>query len=164
MRTNRRLTLLEVVVGLSLLLLAAGSLGWKMQNYLEKRRFRTSAEQMKSRMMTIQRLAVNQQSDWRGELTHEGKNWVFRVECLDPPRAKSSSPIYLRGAEVMLNGKKEEAVTFGFFSSGFVQPSGVLEIRSVKDGEIERWELPRIFGQEEGDGSRALGPIHPEET
>ena len=164
MRTNRFFSLLEIMVGLAILVMAAGAVGWKMYGYIEKRRFRTDLEQFKSRIQTVRRMAVNMQADWEGVLKPSGKDWTFEAVCLDPPKSKSFPPIKLRDSELFFDGKKQGRLTLIFFSGGEVWPVGSLLFRRYKDGQTESCELPGIFGLEGGDGAKKLGPVHPDEA
>lgn len=166
MRTSRHFSLLEVMVGLALVLMAAGAITWKMLGFIEKRRFKTDLEQLKSRILTTHALAVNMQADWEGILKRDGKIWTFQVICLDPPKSKQVrfSSIQLHFSDVLLNGKKQGAASFLFFSSGEIRPSGTFQFRRQKDEETAQWEVPAIFGKGAGDGGKKLGPVHPDEA
>lgn len=165
MRTSRRFfTLLEIMVGLSLVLMAAGAIGWKMHGLIEARRFKADLEQLKSRIQTIRTMAINMQSDWEGILKRDKKHWTFEAICLDPPRSKSFSPTQLRISEVVFNEKSRDHYTFFFSSTGEVLPSGSLFFRPLsKSGKTERLDFPEIFGKREGFGGKELGPAHPNE-
>jgi len=161
---NRCFTLLETMIALTLLIMAAGAIGWKMAGWVEKRRFKVDLEQFQSRLRTIHRMAINMQADWEGNLEKDGSEWSFRAQCLDPPGSKKFRPIKLRRTEIKLNEKEEKSFTFIFYSSGTVWPMGALQFKSLKDGAAASWELPLIFGKEEGDGVRELGPLRPNEA
>lgn len=164
MRKNRHFSLLEIVVGLSLILIAGGAVGWKMHSFVETRRFKTDLQQLKSRILTTQMLAVNMQADWEGTLKQDGKNWIFTACCLDTPKSKTYTPIKLRVSEIFLDGKRRSLFSFLFFSSGEIWPAGTLTFQNLKDGSVETWDLPAIFGKSEGSGSGKLGPVHPDES
>ena len=160
----RYFSLLEIVVGLSLILIAGGAVGWKMHSFVETRRFKTDLQQLKSRILTTQMLAVNMQADWEGTLKQEGKNWIFTASCLDAPKSKTYRPIKLHLSEIFLDGKRRNLFSFIFFSSGESWPAGVLTFQNFKDGAVETWDFPAIFGKSEGSGSGKLGPVHPDEA
>jgi hypothetical protein len=164
MRTSRAFSLLEIVVGLALLLMAAGAIGWKIHGFVEKKRFATDLERLKSRVITLHRMAINTQSDWEGTFERDGKNWAFHAACLDSSRAPIYSPIELSVSEVIFDGESREAFTMAFYSSGEILPRGKLRFRSSRDPKTVEWDLPAIFGNLEGDGIRELGPVHPDEA
>jgi hypothetical protein len=174
MRTSRPFSLLEIMVGLALILMAAGAIGWKMHGFLETRRFRTSLEQLKSRILTAHRMAVNMQADWEGILKREGKNWIFEAVCLDPPSLKPRASLKLHFSKILFEGKEQSHFTFTFFSSGEIRPSGSYQFQSSQfqsaGGEkTETWNLPEIFGKSAGfgskkPGSKKLAPAHPSEA
>jgi hypothetical protein len=162
----RPFTLLEIMVGLALILMAAGAIGWKMQGFLETRRFRVSLEQFRSRLLTAQCMAVNMQADWEGVLRRDGKNWTFETVCLDPPSVKGRA-LKLHFSKVFFEGKEESGIAFTFFSSGEVRPSGRVQMRDAKGGKTENWDLLEVFGKSAGSGrgknpgSKNLAPAHP---
>ncbi len=158
MRTNRFFTLLEIMVGLTLVLMAAGAISWKMHGWIETKRVKADLEQLKSRIRTIQTMAINMQADWEGTLKQDGNHWVFEAVCLDPPRSKSFSPIRLRISEVVFNAKSQNHYTFLFSSSGEVWPSGSLFFRiSSQIGEIGKVGFARCFWQERRNGRKRTG-------
>jgi len=161
---SRNFSLLEIMVGIALVLIAAGAIGWKMQDMIVKKRFKGDLERLKSRVLSIQALAVNMQADWNGILKFDGKTWTFEALCLDPPRAKAFSPMTLHVTDVLLDGKKQETYSFQFFSSGEVWPCGTFEFRSRYVEQSEKLDLPAILGRMSGDGMKKLGPVHPDET
>ncbi len=169
MRKSRAFSLLEIMVGLALILMAAGAIGWKMHGFLETRRFRTSLEQLKSRILTAHRMAVNMQADWEGILKREGNHWTFEAVCLDPPSLKPRACLKLHFSRILFEGKEQSQFTFTFFSSGEIRPSGSYQFQSSKDEKSENWNLPEIFGKSAGSGSKKprskkLAPAHPSEA
>jgi hypothetical protein len=165
MRTSRSFfSLLEIMVGLALVLMAAGTIGWKIQGLVEKKRFSGDLAQLKSRILTTQRMAVNMQADWEGILKRDGKNWTFETVCLDPLNGRSFSPLKLHFSQVFFEGQEKSRLNLSFFSSGEVWPIGALQFRSSKDKKSATLELPGIFGKSVGSGSKKLGPVHPDDA
>jgi hypothetical protein len=143
--------------------MAAGAIGWKTCGVIETRRIAKDLEYLKSRVLTMHRMAVNMQADWEGILKPDGKNWTFEASCLDSPGSKSFSPLKLHITDVLFDAKKQSCFTFLFFSSGKVWPSGALEFRASNE-TVGNWDLPAIFGKSEGSGNKKLGPLHPDEA
>jgi hypothetical protein len=159
-------TFLEVMIALSLLMIAATSMGWKMYTIVEKRRFLSDLEQLRSRFLTCHCLALNMQADWKGVLRKENERWVFTAVCLDHPTKKMLPPIFFRSLSFMWNQELPDSFSIDFFSTGTVFPQGDLvfyEDLKNPTGRKEIWKLPDIFQSQEGDGSRILGPMHPDE-
>jgi hypothetical protein len=164
MRMSRYFSLLEIMVGLALVLMASGVICSKMIGFIEKRRFRGDLEQLKSRILTVHAMALNMQADWEGILKSNGKDWTFEAICLDPPQSKAFSPIKLHISEVLLDGKKQEACPFLFFSTGEIWPAGTFQFRLKSNGDTEIWDIPAILGKSAGDGAKKRGPAHPDEA
>ena len=81
MKRKTFFTLLEVMIGVFLLLLAAGAVSWKMYPLIEKRKFQSDLERLRSRLLTCRHLALTMQADWRGSLVRVKNKWVFEMTC-----------------------------------------------------------------------------------
>ena len=161
MRKRLAFTLLEVMVAISIMLIAAGAIGWKMFRMIERKRFSSGAEKLRSRLFTCRQLALNMQADWEGVLRRDGKKWTFEAKCVDSPEVAGLPPLVLDILIFSLDGEKKELLSFYFTATGEIYPKGVLLIRqSATDPEAPRieWKFPEIFLKEEGD---KLGPLHP---
>lgn len=154
---KRAMTLIEVMIAISLLILATSALGWKMHGLLAKKRFTSSVERVRSRLLTCRRIALNMQCDWKAEIENEGKKTVFRARCVDSPKTLDLPGLTFDMLEFILNGEKLNKISFDFTASGDIFPQGCLQIQDGKDGVIE-WELPNLFSLQEGN---TLGPVHP---
>jgi len=165
-KSRRYFTLLEVMVGLTLLLIAAGAIGWKMHGFIEKRRFQSDLDRLKFRLMTLQTLSANMQSDWLGVLRREKKNWIFESHCIDQPKIRFATTGSFQSFEIFFNNETLDTLEIFFYSSGEVKPMGSLLFhpRSNQTGmKDQEWVLPEIFQKQKGDGVKNLGPIHPDE-
>ena len=158
MRIKRNFTLLEVMVAISLLIMASGAIGWKMHGMIERKRFTAGVERLHSRLLTCRRLALNMQADWRGSLQWNGEKWLFEAYCIDSPRTPKLIPFSLDALSISLDGEKKESMIFDFAASGEILPRGLIVI-GQKKMEV-KWKLPDLFLLEEGS---KRGPIHPDE-
>lgn len=149
----------EIALAISLVVLASSLIGWKMVSMMEKKRFASNAERLKSRLLTCRRLAMNMQSDFRGTFAQDGKKWIFQTECVDEPNVKTPATLSLEGFAVFLDGKQRESIAFDFTSSGGIFPHGFLMLQGAK-GDLVEWKLPDMFFLKEGVGS---GPLHPDD-
>jgi len=152
-KRRRFFTLLEVMVGIALLTLASGVIGWRMHKAIQKKKFQSGIERLKERFFICQRLAVATQDDWTGEFKQKEKDWVFELSCIDG-KIKKLPTLTLEGITIALNGKKVSELDFEFYSSGQVVPEGVL--RFSQDSLQEEWKISEIFQREEG---KKLGPF-----
>jgi hypothetical protein len=158
-------TFLEVMIALTVIMIASGGLGWKMYRLIEKRRFHSDLEQLHSRFLSCHQLAINMQADWKGALYQKGGKWVFEAVCSDHPNAKKLTSL-LHSFTLVFKGKIESEFTIDFFSSGAVSPRGELAFYrnlEAKEEPHQTWKLPDMFHFIEGDGNKELGPMHPEE-
>lgn|GEM_PF-1256127 len=159
-------TLLEVIVAFSLLLIACGSVGWKMYQVIEKRRFQSDLEQLRSRFFTCHSLALNMQADWKGLLHLVKGKWVFEATCFEHATKKTLPPIVLHSFVLSFKGEVQDFLLIDFFSSGAISPQGDLifyQDPSDPKTRKEIWKLPDILQFQEGNGSKELGPMHPDD-
>lgn len=159
---RRSFTLLEVMVGLVLIALAAGVVGVRTHAFLEKRRFQSHVDLLASRIQMLQQMAVNRQADFTGALQRRGKKWVFSSSCLEQPGVRTFAPLSLGSFSLWVDQKEVEAVPFEFFSSGEVSPCAHFLFKL--DQQERAWRLPEIVHRQAGDGSKKLGPVHPDEV
>ena len=68
MRKKRPFSLLELIVGISILALVSSAVIWKMSRLIERKRFDSSVDRIQSRIFTCRRLAMNMQADWKAVL------------------------------------------------------------------------------------------------
>ncbi len=147
-------TLLELMVFFSLLLLMGSVFGWKMHAMLQKKRFSASVEKLSSRLLGIRALAMNMQSDFKGELFREEDSWIFKAS--DDVGVKLPL-LSLAFSEILWDGEKKDRYEFDFSTTGDVSPKGQLDILG-KTGSVQ-WKFPDLFGVQEGKKS---GPLHPD--
>ncbi|HSX25505.1 MAG TPA: hypothetical protein VLE89_00685 [Chlamydiales bacterium] len=153
---GKRFTLLEVMVGITLLLLASGLIGWKMHGAIQKKRFSANLERFKERCALCQRLAMVTQADWRGLLKQKGDRLIFETTCIESKEINGFAPLTLDSLSLYLDGKKADDLTIEFFSTGQIYPQGLLLFRQTKGSLQEEWSLSQIF-QAGGE------PLHPED-
>ncbi|MFI5343479.1 MAG: Tfp pilus assembly protein FimT/FimU [Chlamydiales bacterium] len=158
MSKKRAMTLIELMIAITLVLLATSAIGWKMYGMIAKKRFTASVERFRSRLLTCRRLALNMQSDWRGDLYVEGNQAMFSSRCVDDPRVPDLSTLSLGSIEFFLDGEEYKKISFDFTSSGDILPQGRIQIRSGDLGSVE-WDLLDLFSMQEG---KKLGPAYPE--
>ena len=163
---KRTFTLLEVMVGLALLLLASALVGWKLSEAISRKQFSSDLEKLRSRFLVCQRIAVTTHADWKGVLRKKGKRWVFESACIDNRKARKFPPLKLESAlTVYLDGEKMEGLIVDFFSTGHVFPEGIIVFCPSADPkkEGEEWKLSSIFHQDNDRTGKRLGPVHPSE-
>jgi prepilin-type N-terminal cleavage/methylation domain-containing protein len=161
---RRSFTLLEVVVAIALIAIAAGSLGLKLHRLIEKKRFESDVGQFLFQAAACQRLAVNMQSDWRGVFSKQGGDWVFKASCVDQPKERSLPQAALRSVELSFNGEARDVLFIDFYASGEVLPHGSLTLSkdTNKPKALKKTVVfPDLFSREESRASKHLGPLHP---
>lgn len=152
------MSLLEVLIAITLLVMVAGTLGWKVNGMIEKKRFTSNVERLRSRLLTCRRLAVNMQSDWQGQLYFQKSQAFFSTRCIDDPSALELKTFLLGPLQFFLNGEECKKISFDFTSTGDILPQGSLEIRDLNKNEV-KWDLADIFSLKNGKNA---GPENPD--
>lgn len=160
---RRYLTLLEILIGMMLLCLASGLIGWNTYQAMQRKRMQAALDTLEARCFLCQRLALAMQSDWRGVLKASEEGWVLETFCLDPAKIRELRPLTLPPFTLFWEGQKVEEVAFTFFSSGQVFPKGTLLFTQPPFLRRE-WNLLEIFLRSEPYKNQQLGPIHPEDV
>lgn len=143
------------MVAVVLIAIASTAVSIQMRGAIEKKKFNSNIERLKSRMFVVQKLAMATQADWTGVLKKEADGWTFSVKCDEP--GKQFSPLHLDKMDLLLNRKKvTDQLVFDFFASGHTLPDGVL---TFKHGSQQtQWKGFDLFERNEG---KKLGPAHP---
>jgi prepilin-type N-terminal cleavage/methylation domain-containing protein len=143
----RAFTLLEIMLAILMLSIAGGMTYVKMHEAVQKKQFQSSLQSLGSRLAILQKIAVATQADWQGTLKKEGQEWVFKTDC-EEANPKRLTPLKLSLGELFFNGKKVELLTFDFFATGQVTPSG--ELRFVRKKLENRLLTANLFQRQEG--------------
>jgi prepilin-type N-terminal cleavage/methylation domain-containing protein len=150
---RKAFTLLEVMVAVVLISLGSAVVSVRMYKAIQKKKFHTQLERLRTRLTVSQKLAVASQTDWSACFKKEAHGWVFEVFC-DEMEHKKLPPLMLSEIEIFLDQKKVDGLTFNFFSSGHVLPQGTLKF--VRDTQNVEWETTEIFLKEEGKKSERV--------
>jgi type II secretory pathway component PulJ len=154
---SRSFTLLEVLIGVSLIAIASGALFLRLNRMLERKQFDSDLSRLKSTLLSTRSLAINTKMDFRLELRNTEEGWNARLICREDPDLIYPLP---RFSSMKINFEKKTVQEFfvDFFSSGFVGPKGVLELSN----DLQKFEFtfPEFFYRKEPS---RLKPIHPAE-
>jgi type II secretory pathway pseudopilin PulG len=150
---KRAFTILELMVGVALLIIASTVIAWKMQGAIEKKRFQSGVDTLCNGLRVCQKLAVVTQADWVGDLSREGGHWIFQAICEEDPRVKGMAPLRIDVGAIFFNKGELDSFRIHFFSSGEVLPKGTLlmiQKRGDPSSLKKSLKLPQIFYREEG--------------
>ncbi len=160
-KRNNPITLLEVMIGLSLLLIVSAAVGQKVYALVEKRRFSTKIHQIQSRCLNVYRMAVYGDVDWKGVFRKEGRFWIFECFSLDSSRRSHFSPIRFKAQKIVCNGEEVDSWELSFFSSAYVSPSVEILFFQQEGTTPILWKIPSFFGLTAGNGLTETAPQHP---
>ncbi len=161
-RNKRPFTLLEIMIAITLLTLAAGGTLWKIHSVLKKKRFQTDVALFQSQILAAHQMAFAAQADWEGILQKKGNRWIFKAYCTDPPHSRSLPKSTLQFEKVQLGGEAQSDLHLIFFSTSEIRPQGLITLEN--DGEKSSFDLNQILGKDGGDGIHKLGPMRPDNT
>lgn len=161
-RLNRFFTLIEVLIAVALLTLAAGLIGWKTHVAMQRKRFFSTMDRLQARCLTCQKLACTMKADWQGILQKKGEEWSFETHCLEGGKIQELPPLSLSSFSLLVEEKPTDSLIFIFFSTGQIYPQGT--ILFVGPPPLQReWKVPQLFQRAEKQKNKELGPIHPDE-
>lgn len=126
-KNKRSFTLLEIMLAISIIVMAGGVLSWKLHGMLEKKRFSSSVERLSSRMVSCRFLALNMQADWKGILRKQtDSRWVFEAFCVEAGGNVPSLKVDFSAVD--WEGEKTDKVEFLFTATGHIIPAGKLQL------------------------------------
>lgn len=141
------------MVGMVLLTLASGIVGWNIYRAIQKKQFYSELDSVKSQLIACQKLAVASQTDWQGTFVKKKGEWIFQAKSEEDQRF---STLHLHGISILVDGKAINQWEIDFSCSGKVFPTGKLLF--CRNDHQEEWKLSEIFQRDEG---QKLGPLHP---
>jgi prepilin-type N-terminal cleavage/methylation domain-containing protein len=134
MTVKKAFTLIELFVALSVLLLAAGVIGWNVKGAMDRHRFLASVDQFAIQLRELQVLALSYQSDMEVEFSRKGEMISYRRKSDEPLTILDRGRVSLDGvSEVLFNGKKKDTFKLNVLSTGRIEPSGILHFKQKEE-------------------------------
>ncbi|HEX2582974.1 MAG TPA: type II secretion system protein [Chlamydiales bacterium] len=152
MQSNRRFTLLEIMLAIALLAIASGALFWRLHRMIERKRFDSDVNRFHSILVSTRSLAIHMKMDFRLELNQTLEGWNARLVCREDPDLVYPLPRF-SSLKIAFNQTPVQSFSVDFYSSGFVGPQGLLILS--KDPQTHAFKLPELFYQQ------AEVPLHP---
>lgn len=127
----RPFTLLEIMICLFILSVAAGAIGMRIVEALSTHRFHLAVGEFTSQVKELQLLAMTHQTDMELHIFKEKGEWKYQNKV--EPSLKigaRTAPASLNGTSVIkLEGKTFAALPFTLYTTGRIEPKGVLEFQ-----------------------------------
>jgi hypothetical protein len=151
MKRRRLFTLLEIMLGIALLTIAAGALGWRIHTAVRKKKFQTDVSRIQVQLQTCHHLALNTHADWQVVLEHVDNRLIMRDLCVEGSLMTPFQPKFLSldPLTLIFNGEEVEGISFYCTSSGQVLPKGILLIS--RESLQQELKIPELFHQVEGE-------------
>ena len=147
----RSFTLLEVMIALVLLAMAAGITGIRLHRGLEEKQFQTAADRLHAELEACRRQSLNMQTDWIAVLKKSGDRFVLTRVC--PETKQSQRQEWPAPCQLNWNGQPADEIQFLFSATGKIAPAGIFALTGPRKRSIE-WKIPQLFAySEETDGS-----------
>lgn len=152
---SRYFSLLEVMITVAILAIAAGALFYRLNSLIDKKRFESDVARLKSLFLSTRMLALNSQTDWRIEFQKNASGWAVQIICREDADLHYPIPPFSHG-QIFFNDRISEQLSIDFFATGQVRPKGTV---TFQDGLSKTdFALTQLFLQEENG---RLAPIHP---
>jgi Tfp pilus assembly protein FimT len=131
-------TLLEVMLVICIISLTSGGLYWKIHSLLERHQFETDVGSLKQALLQGRMMALNTKSDWQLSLMKGNKGWEGQLFCSEDGNGLIFSPrrVSMHSYNLFLDGKETRECTFNFYSTGLVEPGGILSLKK-EDRKVE---------------------------
>ena len=140
---RRAFTLLELLIGMSLLTSIGGVIGLRVAPLIQKKQFHNEVSLLKNELASLHQMALTTQSDWSLVITREENGWSLQENCTKTPRLCTKHLKPIRSAVLSLDDAPVKDLTFTFYATGLVLPEGKLACA------LPKFELSEtIFPQE----------------
>lgn len=147
MKSKKPFTLLEVMIAVLLLAIAAGAIGLRMGKSLEERRFQAARDRLHLELELCRFQALNQQADVIVVLEKSQERIRFKQSC---PEMATEKVFHWDGpGQFLWNGEPMQTGIFYFYATGTIHPSGRFEW--VHGNRRASWDIPGCFAYSEGE-------------
>ena len=145
---KRSFTLIELLIGFSLLTSIGGLIGWRVGPLIQKKQFTNDVARLENELLSLHQLAITTQSDWSLAIERKEKGWALKEECSKTPRLCTKHLKPIESASLTFNDKAIDRVTFTFYSTGLVLPEGTLTCSQPRTDLSKTLLLSKLFHQE----------------
>ena len=138
MKRRSSFTLLELLVAVVILSTVGSLVGWKISQLIQRQRFQSDVGKLTTFLFQGRALAINTRSDWVLSVRKIKDRWQVALVCREDPEGfkGTGAPVTLQRAKLTFENRSFEELNVVFYSSGKVEPEGVL--RMASDGSSKR--------------------------
>jgi len=138
---KRPFTLLELMIGIVLIAMAASVMGLQIYKSIAERRFQTCIDRLFVELESCRRLALSSQADWIAILEKRGSEFLLQKAC--PEMEKEMVASWPSFCKIYFNREPIQGLAFEFSASGKISPQGELVFAN---GEKKlSWRFPELF-------------------
>ena len=160
---RRCFTLLEIVIGIALLAFASGTVIWKTQSAIAKKKFDTDVSRMQMQLEACYHLALNTHADWKVQAIREGNHFIVQTSCVNEKIFASFQPkkISLDSCKLFFEGEETDLLVIYFSPTGKIIPTGVLQLVHLSSDSHRELQIPELLRRKEIPVKK--GPTHPDD-
>jgi prepilin-type N-terminal cleavage/methylation domain-containing protein len=133
---RRAFTLLEIMVVLTILSLIGTVVSWNIKKSIDHHRFQSEISDLLIAWQSAQALAVTYKTDFALEFYMQNHHFYYRFSTDEPlsPTIFSQAPVLLKHThQLTVDKKKLENQRFEIYSTGCVEPQGVIRFSSSEE-------------------------------
>ncbi len=145
---KRAFTLVELLIGFSLLTSIGGLIGWRIGPLIQKKQFANDVTRLQNELVSLHQLAVTTQSDWSLVIEHKKNGWMIQEACTKTPRLCTKHLKSIPFTSLRFNDKVIDRMIFTFYATGLVLPEGALTCTQSQTDQTVTLSLPQLFHQE----------------
>lgn len=129
-KTKSSFTLLEIFICLLILGIAAGVVFWQIKGLMDRHKLYSTAHRVVSQLRELQSLAMSYQRDMELEIIQKKEGLAFIQRSDEPIKSLQRKEIALKdGCDFTFNKASSEKLKFTIYSTGRIEPLGMLEIK-----------------------------------
>ncbi len=132
-RKVRAFTLLEILICLAIISLLTTLLGIKVSDLIGHYRFRSSARLFLTECNHWQIWALTHQCDVDLSLDLTDKGWRLQAASEDPAFCHAPPHLFRGLQEIHWNGKKRDHIFLKVYSTGRIDPAGIIRLQSKEE-------------------------------
>lgn len=132
-------TLLEMMVALAVLSMAAVAIGWQTIRLVAHHRFETGGRMLYTALLEAQMISMIHRTDSTFTITQEGGRFFYQWQSDEPAKVFHSPAQELKGVSwisIDKKGKLNKPIVFNVFSSGRIEPTLALELHDDAEKKI----------------------------
>lgn len=136
---KKTFTLLEIMICILVISLAAGFLSFSLKDILKDYHFTRSFSDFKKNLEHFERLSILVQSDSKIIIEKKGSKFFYKAKIEDPAFPVIEEEL-VGNVKLTFNDQEVDSLIISLYANGFVKPTGLIEFHT-KNGKIRAVNL-----------------------